>query len=187
MKRILILLILLLTSCSTLEGPYLVTNVIDGDTLDIETGERIRLSGINTPETGECYYQEAKDVLADLTLNQYVYLERDIENKGKYGRLLRYIYVDGAMVNAFLVSEGYARVYDKYNETTKYYSELKQVEDKTKGLWVCEDPQANCLYVASKNSNVYHTPGCKYAKRIKPKNLLCFHSEEEIENLTKSC
>jgi endonuclease YncB( thermonuclease family) len=187
MKWMILLLLLLLTGCSTLEGPYLVTNVIDGDTLDLETGERVRLSGINTPETGECYYQEAKDVLSELVLNQYVYLERDIQNKGKYGRLLRYIYVDGAMVNAYLVSGGYAKVYDKYNETTKYYSELKKLEDYTKGLWVCEDPQAGCLYVASKNSDVYHTPGCKYAKRIKPENLLCFTKKEEIKNLTKSC
>tara|TARA_Y100000310_G_C20647480_1_gene797454 strand:+ start:256 stop:774 length:519 start_codon:yes stop_codon:yes gene_type:complete len=172
-----------------LEGPYLVTNVIDGDTLDIETGERIRLSGINTPETGDCYSQKAKDALSQLTLNKYIYLERDIQNKGKYGRLLRYIYLNNTMINAFLVSEGYARVYDKYSETTKYYEELKQVEDQTKGLWLCEEQKSDCLYVASKNSKVYHKPECKFAKKIKPENLICFTSEEQVKDMTytKSC
>ncbi|MFH1972292.1 MAG: thermonuclease family protein [archaeon] len=137
MKRIFLILLLLLSACTQLEGPYLVTKVIDGDTIDIETGDRIRFSGINTPETDECYYQEAKDEVKELILNKHIYLERDIDNKGKYGRLLRYIYLNDTMINAYLVQEGYAKVYDKYNETTKYYKELKQLEDKSKGLWLC--------------------------------------------------
>lgn len=127
MKKLLLLLLLLITSC-TVEGPYLVTNVVDGDTLDIETGERIRLSGINTPEKGEECYQQAKNMLTQLTLNKYVYLERDIDDRGKYGRKLRYVYINDSMVNAILVSQGYALVYDKYKDSTKYYSELKEIE-----------------------------------------------------------
>ncbi|MBT3985700.1 thermonuclease [archaeon] len=137
MRKILILLLLFLSACTPLEGPYLVTNVIDGDTLDIETGDRIRLSGINTPETDECYYSEAKEALSDLVLGKEVYLERDVDNRGKYGRLLRYIHLDGNMINAYLVQEGYAKVYDKYNATTKYYLDLKELENKDKGLWLC--------------------------------------------------
>ncbi len=143
MKKFLILLLLflLLTGCK--EGPYLVTNVVDGDTLDIDTGERIRLSGINTPETDECYYQEAKNRLRQLTLNQYVYLEQDKSNRGKYGRLLRYIYVDDLLVNEQLVLEGFAKVYDKYKDDTKRYAQLKVSETIAKnqnlGLWNCKN------------------------------------------------
>jgi len=186
MKKILILL-LLLTSCSIQDGPYLVTNVVDGDTLDVDIG-RIRMSGINTPETGECYYQEARDALGNLTLGKEVYLEEDYDNYDKYGRLLRYVYVDNISVNAFLVENGYARVFDKYNLTTKRYEEYKLLEavaqENQLGIWNCTSE--DCLYVASKNSNVYHTPECKWAKRIKPENKICFHSEEELEGYEKS-
>ncbi|MFH1455476.1 MAG: thermonuclease family protein [archaeon] len=137
MKKIIILLILVLCLTGCKQGPYLVTNVVDGDTLDINTGERIRLSGINTPETNECYYQEAKNWLTKLTLGKEVYLEKDRSNTGKYGRLLRYIYVDDILVNEILVKEGYAKVYDKYKDDTKRYEQLKNVETKDNGLWLC--------------------------------------------------
>ena len=123
-----------------MEGPYTVTYVVDGDTLDVY--ERVRLSGINTPETDECYYQEAKDRLTELTLGKEVYLESDYSDRGKYGRLLRYIYVDGVNVNMLLVEEGYAKVHDKYASDTKMYLELKALENVAKedvlGVWNCE-------------------------------------------------
>lgn len=144
---LLLLLLVLFSGCIQsnnsieVDGPYTVTNVVDGDTLDLNISERVRLSGINTPERGECYYQEAKDRLAELTLNKEVYIEKDISNTGKYGRLLRYIYVDDFSVNAFLVKYGYARVYDKYQNDTKRYFELKEYEkyakNKSLGVWNC--------------------------------------------------
>jgi len=205
MKHLWILLILIFISgCVTgdavledklvLEGPYVVTYVVDGDTLDLDNGDRIRFSGINTPETGECYYQEAKDALKSLVLNQEVYVEKDKSDEGKYGRKLRYIYVEDLLVNKMLVRDGYARVFDKYSYDTKRYDELKEVEAKAinekLGLWSCDqDPFKGCLYVGSKNSKVYHKPECKWAKKIKPENLVCYKSEEEVEGLRpgKSC
>jgi endonuclease YncB( thermonuclease family) len=102
MKKILLLLILILISSCTytgevtlekpLEGPYLVTKVVDGDTADVIINgktERLRFSGVNTPETNECYYQEATDELKKLILNKEVYLQQDKTDRGKYGRLLR--------------------------------------------------------------------------------------------------
>lgn len=185
MKKILFILLLFLSACSSssIGEPHIVHAIIDGDTLDIEQG-RVRLSGINSPETGECYYEEAKNKLEELTLYQEVFLEEDITPYDKYGRMLRYIYTNRSFVNAELVKGGYARVYDKYNETTKYYLKLKELEKKAqeeqRGLWSCTNLQENCLYVASKNSDIYHASGCKWAKRIKPENLICFHSEEEL-------
>jgi micrococcal nuclease len=146
---ILFILLILASSCTTesnlsKEGPYRVTNVVDGDTLDAlingET-ERIRLSGINTPEKGDCYYTEAKDELTNLVLNKYVYLEQDRTDRGKYGRLLRYIYIENKLINEELVKEGYAKVFDKYKDDTKYYLRLKSKEDMAKqsslGVWNC--------------------------------------------------
>lgn len=192
-KKVFFLVVFLfLASCSgasSLDGPFLVSQVVDGDTLDVAEG-RIRLSGINTPETGECYYEEAKEKLEELTLNKEVYLEGDVEDLDKYGRMLRYIYTNATFVNGYLVVEGYARVYDKYNATTSRYAELKVLEEQAKsekkGIWNCTNPTEGCLYVASKYSHMYHTPDCKWAKRIKPENLICFHSEEELVGYTAS-
>lgn len=144
-----ILLILFISGCvageSTRiiirEGPFNVTYVVDGDTLDINTTTRIRLSGINTPEKGECYYKEAKEKLKELTYGKEVYLERDITNIDKYGRALRYIYVGDLSVSSYLVEKGYAKVFDKYKDDTKKYDELKEVEKiaiaNNLGVWAC--------------------------------------------------
>ncbi len=198
MKRLLVIfLVILVSGCSTgnvvynqKDGPFLVIKVIDGDTLDLNNNRTVRLSGINTPETGECYYKEAKDELRLLTLNKEIYLERDKTDMDKYGRILRYIYIDNLSVNSYLVENGYARVYDKYKDDTKRYEELKKVEiiaiQNDLGVWSCSDNKEGCLYVGSKNSKVYHDPDCKWAKRIKPENLVCYKSEEEVKDLEKS-
>lgn len=169
-----------ITGSTVLEGPFLVTNVVDGDTLDLNNGYRIRFSGINTPETGECYHDEAWDRLKELTLNKEVLIEKDISDEGKYGRKLRYIYVNDTFVNGVMVSEGFAKVYDKYKDDTKKYPELKQLEAKAKlkklGVWSCEKND-NCLFVSSVNSDKFHTPNCKYAKKILPENKVCHKTE----------
>ncbi len=105
-----------------------VTRIIDGDTFEISTGEKIRLICINTPEKNEIGFQEAKDFLSNLILNKTVVLEKDITNRDKYGRLLRYVYVNEThrlnisdkknlivineiFVNKELVQQGYAQIY----------------------------------------------------------------------------
>ena len=76
MKKILVFLLILLTGCS-INNPsqlYKVESVIDGDTIILATGEHVRLLGIDTPERGECYYQEATDFLKSLLINKLVLL-----------------------------------------------------------------------------------------------------------------
>lgn len=150
MKKILFLLLIFISGCSVtgyfvkepeLDGPYLVTYIVDGDTADLEGLGRVRFSGINTPERGECYYKEAKEKLSELILDKEVYVERDISDKGNYGRYLRYVYVNGTFVNGVLVEEGYAKVYEKYSYDTKRYYQLKDLEEiaveKNLGVWSC--------------------------------------------------
>lgn len=195
MKTFLLIFLILISGCTSgnvvkeikFEGPFSVTNVIDGDTFDINTSERVRLSGINTPETGECYYQEAKNKLISLVLNKIIYLEQDKDNIDKYGRLLRYVYVNNTSINRLLVESGYAKVFDKYNETTKRYEEYKFYEykaiEQNLGVWNCEKTNLDCKYVGSKNSNVYHKPDCKFVKKIKSENLVCYNKDEEVKDL----
>lgn len=114
------------------------TRAIDGDTFVIDSGEKIRLIGMNTPEKGEYYYTEAKEKLEALILNKTIYLEKDKKNKDKYGRSLRYVYTDDYFVNLELVKDGYARSY-LIEPNDRYISKIKETEteakDKKIGIW----------------------------------------------------
>tara|TARA_Y100000310_G_scaffold344677_2_gene458730 strand:- start:2314 stop:2754 length:441 start_codon:yes stop_codon:yes gene_type:complete len=136
---------LLLSSCvpsSDPDGPFVVIHITDGDTLEINTGDKIRLSGIDAPEKGECHFQESKERLKELVLEKEIYLEHDYSNKGKYGRLLRYVHSNKREINSIMISEGKAKVYDKYAYDTKKYSEFKKLEAVARelklGVWSCK-------------------------------------------------
>jgi len=131
--------VLLATGCNRVnENAVLVTHVIDGDTVEIEGGYRVRYIGIDTPEKGEPYYWEASEANRNLVEGKKVRLEKDVENKDKYGRLLRYVWVDNMMVNAELVRLGYAYSYS-YPPNIKYQTYFLQLEEEARehkrGLW----------------------------------------------------
>lgn len=129
---------------------YSVVKVIDGDTVDVNVNgkaERLRLIGINTPETVdprksvECFGTEASNKAKQLLTNAKVRLEADPSQgeRDKYGRLLRYIFLeDGKHFNRIMISEGYASEYT-YNLPYKYQAEFKQAENEARaakrGLW----------------------------------------------------
>jgi len=132
------------------ENTYMVLKVVDGDTLDVNIQgkvERLRLIGIDTPETVDprkpiqCFGKEASDKAKELLIGKSVGLEID-ESQGerdKYGRLLRYVFLpDGTNFNLYMISEGYAHEYT-YDEAYKYQVEFKQAEAEArntqKGLW----------------------------------------------------
>jgi micrococcal nuclease len=121
-----------------------VTKVVDGDTIKIETGETVRYIGMNTPETVDprrpvqCFGHEASAKNKELVEGKQVLLEKDVSNTDKYGRLLRYVYLDGVMVNEKLVAEGYAQV-DTYPPDVKYKDRFvaaqQEAKNNKKGLW----------------------------------------------------
>jgi endonuclease YncB( thermonuclease family) len=86
-----------------------VTNVIDGDTVDVSTGHRIRLIGIDTPERGECGYDQATANLASLVRGKEVTLVGGArDDTDQYGHLLRYIHVDNIDAGLEQIKAGYA-------------------------------------------------------------------------------
>ena len=94
------------------DGDTTITSAVDGDTLHIEVDggeERVRLIGINAPEDGECFADEATALLAELIDGHTVRLVADETDRDQFGRLLRYVYVGGRFVNEVLVQEGAAR------------------------------------------------------------------------------
>lgn len=90
-----------------------VTQVIDGDTIDVGiNGEiyRVRYIGMDTPEQDEPFYQEASAANARLVAGQTVILVKDVSETDRYDRLLRYVFLeDGTFVNGELVRLGFAR------------------------------------------------------------------------------
>ena len=98
---------------------YKVTRVIDGDTIEISTGEKVRLICIDTPELGEKGYSDATNYLKGLILNKEVELVKDISETDRYDRLLRYIYLNDVFVNERIVYYGYGKSYPYYPDTSK--------------------------------------------------------------------
>ena len=96
-----------------------VYRIIDGDTFELGSGERVRLICIDTPEIGQKEYAEAKEFLSGLILGKRVRLEKDVSEKDAYGRLLRYVYVGDLFVNKELVEKGYASVFRYGNDTAR--------------------------------------------------------------------
>jgi endonuclease YncB( thermonuclease family) len=116
-----------------------VSRVIDGDTIELDSGLKIRLKGLNTPETDMILHLEAKEFLSSLVL------EREIIVKSfggdKYGRVLGYVYVDGGLVNSEILRKGFGGLY--YYEKDPYYAEMFGVEEFARanelGIWKRSD------------------------------------------------
>ncbi|HMB17445.1 MAG TPA: thermonuclease family protein [Candidatus Paceibacterota bacterium] len=115
-----------------------VTKVIDGDSFVAENGEEVRLIGVDAPEYSQPYSKEAVNFLKGLILNEEVKLEKDIRNRDRYGRLLRYVYLEDMFVNLELVRFGYANIYS-YPPDVKYQDQIIEAEKKAKqaeaGFW----------------------------------------------------
>lgn len=140
-----------LTSKPKLSGNlYQVKRVVDGDTLLLtleDTEEKVRLIGINTPETVDprrpvqCFGKEASARMKALADGKMVYIETDGSQgiRDKYGRMLVYVYLeDGQMLNRKMLAEGYAYEYT-YMKPYKYQADFKETAAFAKsaklGLW----------------------------------------------------
>ena len=112
-----------------------VERVIDGDTL-VADGRTIRLLGINTPERGEWYYNEAKEFLSNQTLEKEIKLFFGKEKKDKYGRTLAYVFIGSNNINQKIIEEGYANYYFPSGKD-KYY------DDFIESWEICLDKETN--------------------------------------------
>ena len=122
-----------------------VTRVVDGDTIVVDGNLKVRFIGVNTPETVDprravqCFGHEASDYNKSLLEGKAVRLVKDISETDKYGRLLRYVYMeDGTFVNLALVSNGYAQV-NTYPPDVAHAHEFQAAQAEAKaarrGLW----------------------------------------------------
>ena len=109
----------------------LATKIIDGDTFLIEGGYSVRILGIDADERGYPCYEAAKNKLEELILNQEVKLEKGTEDKDRWCRYLRYIFLNDKNISLELVKEGLA-VARFSPEDVKYREEITQAEKEAK-------------------------------------------------------
>jgi micrococcal nuclease len=132
--------------------PLTCSRVVDGDTIHLSDGRKVRLIGVDTPETVhpskpvERFGKEASAYTKALVEGKEVVLDYDQEKTDKYGRTLAYVYLkDGTHVNAAIIQNGYGFAYTKY--PFKYMEQFRNLEriarEQKKGLWADETQTAN--------------------------------------------
>jgi micrococcal nuclease len=125
-----------------------VTRVVDGDTIELDDGRKIRLLLVDTPETtsgkNECYGSNAVTFTSDLVLDKTVQLSFDVECTDRFGRTLAYVTVDGQEINTLIIQRGFGCVLHISPDGDSRVDEFKgyQVEAKSanRGLWGACDP-----------------------------------------------
>lgn len=183
-----------------IQGQVLVERVIDGDTIEIAGGQKVRYIGIDTPETVhpekpvQCFGTEASQKNKELVEGKLIRLEKDVSETDKYGRLLRYVYIQGDIpaqtifVNDYLIRQGYAHS-STYPPDMKYQDQFQQAEadarDNNRGLWsnclLGQNQQSNTIVqspstvdpngcnikgnISSSGEKIYHLPGQRYYQK----------------------
>lgn len=178
-----------------------VIKVVDGDTFQLESGKRVRLMGVDSPEYDNCGGQEAKKFLSDLILGQNVRLTE--ETTEAYGRSLAVVSIGDAFINGMVMENGWGRPDYRRNtfrdELTAHYHAAQKAK---RGVWgVCIDtkpPSTNCTIKGNIDpasyEKFYHLQSCRHYGQIVLNTAYgekWFCSEEEAIvagfKKTKSC
>jgi len=115
-----------------------VKEVVDGDTIVLEDDTRVRYIGLNTPERGRPFYEEATEANRRLVEDKRVWLEFDTVQIDQYGRTLAYVFAGETFVNLELLRQGYANVFTvppnvKYEE--RFREAEREAREAERGLW----------------------------------------------------
>ncbi len=164
---------------------FVIKRVIDGDTVELQGGDRLRLLGIDTPEMGERFHDEAMNYLKRLALGKSARIEYARERRDRYGRLLGFLYVDDTLfVNRMIIDSGLAYIY-LFKDNELKDSLFRQLLDaqrdamsKHSALWsVKHKPEE--YYVTTENSLRLHRPSCPSVEHIKPGHYRTYQTREE--------
>ena len=169
-----------------------VERVVDGDTIIVEGVGRVRLIGVDTPETVhpnrpvEFYGKEASAFTKGLLEGKQVRLEYDQERTDRYGRTLAYVYLtDGTFVNAEIIRRGYGHAYTRFpfRHMEAFRQFEREARNNRRGLWgdvvggsnsnASASPQArrsaggtDTIYV-TRTGRKYHKEGCRFLSKSK--------------------
>ncbi|SHJ12172.1 thermonuclease family protein [Desulfofundulus thermosubterraneus] len=179
-----------------------VTRVVDGDTVIVRLqngkSETVRLIGVNSPESTrevEPYGKEASAYTRSRLDGRRIWLERDVQERDHYGRILAYVWleppggVDPAedeirshMFNTELLLKGYAQVMTvppnvKYADL--FVQLQREAREKKRGLWGLEVKDKEPYYIGNARSKKFHRPDCEYGRQTAPDNRVRFATREK--------
>jgi len=169
----------------TPEDRFVVAKVIDGDSVELRGGDRVRLLAIDTPEKGQPLYEEATRLLDSLAVGKLARLEYSKRRRDRYGRLLAYVYLeDSVFVNERIIESGMGNLYlwEDNELGSPVISELlaaqRRAMSRKAGLWALErHPEP--FYVASPASLRFHRPSCNSLSKTNPTEIRRFENREE--------
>ena len=162
--------------------------VVDGDTLYLDNGKKVRLVGVNTPERGVEGYIASKNFVQKLCLNKKIGINiDDSKPTDKYGRTLAVVIVDGKNLNEILLKEGLAEVmyippsefnpYDWASGNTHVSGQTSPTSDSDSS-----DSGSPGSYIGNANSGKFHKSTCKWGKKTSESNRVYFDSREDAIN-----
>jgi micrococcal nuclease len=177
-----------LSPCQAKEQEALVTKVLDGDTVVLESGETVHYLGVDAPRLrgkeggAEFFAREAFRQNKSLVLLKKVRLEFDVQKKDGEGRLLAYVHVKNVFVNGELIRLGYARSAVtppnvRYKDLFQRYE--KEASERCAGLWQEAKQASESYYLGNKRSYVFHRPSCPLVGKIPEKNRIIFRSRTD--------
>jgi len=176
-----------------LDDRYLVTNIIDGDTVELVGNDKLRLLGIDSPERGDRLYDSATAVLASFVSNKTVTISYSKRRRDGYGRILGYLFVDSICVNEAMLTAGMANVYlfeDNLGDSIRIRGLLnaqKEAINNKRGIWskpVAEEK----YYLAIKSKLRFHRPSCRSVINRPESDIVRFYSRfEAFDNGLSPC
>ncbi len=173
---------------SSLTDRFVVVRVIDGDTIELQGGDKVRLLAIDTPEKGQRYYREATEFLSSLVLGKAVRIEYGDERRDRYGRLLGFVYEDSMFVNRAILENGLGYLYlfkdDDISrpEVDQMLIAQREALASQIGIWsLARSPEKHYINIAG--SLRFHRPGCRSAQNLKPGRYQTFQTREEAAAL----
>ncbi len=167
-----------------------VRYVIDGDTIVLQDGTRVRYRNINAPEIAhkgtpaQPYGREATLRNRELVQGKSVRLVVGSQPRDRFGRLLAYVFLpDGRMVNEILVGEGLA-YFCRYGQVQEGFEKQileaqRRAIERGINIWSLKPVRPERYYVGNSYSRRFHRPGCNYGKRTRKSNRVIFHDRIE--------
>ena len=161
-----------------------VAFVCDGDTIILETGERVRYLGIDAPEIehdkakADCFGEDARKMNRDLVLHKRVFLHFDREKTDQHGRLLAYVMLpNGKCANAEMLRAGCACVFrpaQDFRRLSEFLLLQMEAIRQHKGMWGACSVKPEKSYTGNRASFVLHRPKCSLGRRIAVKQRIGF-------------
>lgn len=181
------LVLLLFPAITVFAKDYVVRKIIDGNTVQLESGETIRYIGVATPsmnkkEGPEFYARQAVNYNKRLVFMKKIKLEFDGRRKDEAGNMLAYVFVKKTFVNADLIRNGYARA-EVPPPNLRYKDVLLDAQKKAmtedKGIWAEKKTDSEKHYIGNKRSSAFHRPSCKGVEKIPDKARIVFRNRSD--------